>query len=73
MNDDAPIPQDINARYLAWQKLWTDAAKGHYYLGVASVASSSIAAVVGGFNPTAGQIFAALAAVLTAMLGFSQA
>jgi hypothetical protein len=65
-----PIPPDIAERHASWRKLFLNANRGHYSLGVLSVASSSIAVVVGGFSAPAGQIFAGIAAVLTAMIGF---
>lgn len=67
---DLPIPPDVAERHAAWQKTFWGATQRYYYLGVLSVASSSIAVVAGNFSTTAGQVFAGLAAVLTATLGF---
>jgi hypothetical protein len=48
--EDRPIPTDTATLSKQWRYLRRRAAAGHYYLGVAAVASSSIAAVVGGVD-----------------------
>ena len=52
--------------------MWRLGIRFHYILGILSVGSSSIAAVVGGIYPITGQVFAAFAAILTAAIGFIQ-
>jgi hypothetical protein len=65
-----PLPSDVSKRYSHWEKLFVRASNGHLVLGVLSVMSSSVAAVVSGGSPHVGQWFAGAAAVLTATLGF---
>jgi hypothetical protein len=67
---DIPIPPDVAERLQQWRRLWTNAAHGHYYVGVASVAASTLAAVIGGFHAPTGQVLAGIGAVLTAAIGF---
>jgi hypothetical protein len=67
---DRKIPSDIASRYAVWERQFKQAIHGNTVLGICSVASSSIAVVVGSFDARAGQIFAGVAAVLTATIGF---
>jgi hypothetical protein len=70
--NDIPVPPDIAERHQAWQRAFKQAADGNLYLGVLSVASSSIAVFAGNYpdHPHYAQAFAGLGAILTAMLGF---
>lgn len=65
----AELPPEVEQRLADWQRLWGTAATFHYYLGASSVAASAFAATIGGET---GRYFAALAAVLTALIGFTQ-
>jgi hypothetical protein len=70
--DVLQVPSYITKRYDSWRRLWRLGIRWHYILGILSVSSSAIAAVVGGNHPTSGQAFAAFAAILTAAIGFIQ-
>lgn len=61
------VPPDIQVRLTDWRKLWTQSARIHYLFGGFSVAFSAIAAATGG---VLAQYLSAVAAVLTALIGF---
>lgn len=63
------IPEVIAKRLTSWEKLWTQSAKIHYFFGILSVGASAVAAAVGGDWARG---FSAVAAVLTAVIGFVQ-
>lgn len=60
------LPNAVTKKRKAWYRLWNWSAKLHYVLGGLSVLTSAIAATGG----NKGQYLSAIAAVLTALIGF---
>jgi hypothetical protein len=60
------LPDEVTKKHKAWYRLWNWSAKLHYALGGLSVLASAMAATGGEKAP----YLSALAALLTALIGF---
>lgn len=63
------LPPEIQGRLTEWHRLWIESVKLHYVFGALSVTASAVGAAVGGESA---RYLAAMAAVLTALIGFVQ-
>lgn len=63
------LPLEVEKRLAEWQSLWWWASMYHYGFGVVSVTASATAAAMGG---VAAQFLAVIAALSTALIGFTQ-